>query len=197
MKRSVIGLMVFIVAVAFAGLSKAEEETYYAGEIIDYEEADRRKDQDGVKFHDLREITIKEENGDIRKFKFKIKEVTVNRFKFEFTEDTVNGFPPKFTIRKGMYVWLEVKFGTPTFIALLPEGVTVQQIEKTIRDIRQEAQNNLTREGSSPKEHEIMYEAWRITSMKTWLPARKSQKELLEQIQRYFWSRYCRQSQKC
>lgn len=173
MKRLMIGLMVFIVAVAFANPSKAEEETYYAGKIIDYQ-SDGRDDQDGVRFYALREVTIKDENGDIRKFKIK--------------EATMDGFPPKVPDQEG-YVWLEVKSGTPTFVALLPEGVIIQEIQKMFRDIRQEAQNNLTREGSSPKEHEIMYEAWKITASESWT-APESKKELLEQIGRYFWIRF-------
>jgi len=81
-------------------------------------------------------------------------------------------------------VWLEAKGDTARYISELPEGVTLQQIERRIEDIRQKAIGNIREQGKRVHEPVIIYESWKIASKEY---EANPDNMALRKVRTYFW----------
>lgn len=163
MKRLMISLMVLVFVVASAGLSMAEEYSYHAGELVDCKAGEY--------------VMIKDEKGNTKTFP--MTDVAIDGKKISQVHEW-----RKCDIKEKS-VWLAARSGAVIDVSELPKGVTIQEIEEKIKDIRLKAIDELIKEGYHVSEPMIAFGGWRIAG-------REYQKDpsskLLNELANYFWN---------
>lgn len=114
-------------------------------------------------------VAIKDEKGNINSFNVK------------------TGLYIRCDLVAGKSVWLAARGKVLINVSMVPEGVSTQQIEEKIKDIRQKAINALVKEGSPVSEDWIVYLAWKMAMDEHLIdPSSKLAKE----VEQYFWALY-------